>query len=128
MMKDSAQLTTEYLILLILFIVVAFLLVTAFSEYLDMGRTASRGKSVSYWRTKPLALITWVVREDGYARFVVKNNEGGAVNLTSFRVDGAEFITEPVYLPFGGKAEVGGFVGNGTGQYSLKVEYEYENV
>ena len=114
------------MVILAVVIVLALVAVGVLGGYISIGRETSVEKSRAYWKSQPIGILDWMVRDDGYSKFMLRNNMDVAVSLTSFKVEGSELITTPVYLPIGGKSTLEGAVGTGHDEYNLNVTYEYD--
>ncbi len=90
---DKGQLSTEYLVILAVVVIVALIVVTVLGGFIDIGAGAGVQASKSYWRGADIGLLNWKVALAGSSSyFTVRNNLDYTIQITSFTVDGVTVI------------------------------------
>ncbi len=110
--KNKAQGTIEYLIILAIIIVIALVLVNLLFEMMNNTSNINEPQAKSNWlRASPWAIVDWKLDSDGNAYIVLKNNTnetmlfnyilldgvtGSDINNTTARVSPAATITRRI--------------------------------
>jgi len=105
---SRAQGTIEYLLIIAVVIVIALVVVSLLTGFLDTGSGVSVSENKLFWSSQALGLSDAGIDEQGDAFFVVTNNTGESITLTGYRVNGVSknFTgTQPV-IASGGKKVV----------------------
>ncbi len=124
------QLSTEYLVILAIIIVIA-LVVVAIQGYFMEGQAQSINPKpyIDYWRTHPeVGLMDWKVSEDGTIVLAVRNNNPETIKISSFKVDGTEILSQQLSLMTGMRENICGILPAGSGQYFKDIEVTYTNM
>ncbi len=123
----KGQLSTEYLVLVAVVIVVALLVVYIFGEFLGLGGSYSSHDSRAYWRTSLIGMSNWRVYSNGSGDFSIKNNHEYNIELNDVYVNGNMIINNAgIILRPGGTKVIRGEVGAGTGTYHLDFRFSYD--
>ncbi|MCX8190035.1 MAG: hypothetical protein N3F05_02285 [Candidatus Diapherotrites archaeon] len=87
-MKNKAQGTTEYLIILAVIIIIALVVAGVMGWFPGLGGAITEQQSKAYWQgTSPLAVTDWKIGSTG-ARFTLKNVSTDKIELTDIGVSG----------------------------------------
>ncbi len=86
--KNRAQGTTEYLIILAIVIVIALVVVGVLGGFPRIGANIGEGQSKTYWSSvQPLSLIEWKVGAGSSGSLVFQNQTANAITLETVTWD-----------------------------------------
>ncbi len=83
---DKGQLSTEYLVILAVVVIVALIVVTVLGGFIDIGAGAGIQASKSYWRGAEMGILNWKVVESGVSYFTIRNNQDYTIVISSMTV------------------------------------------
>jgi len=129
-MMDRGQLSTEYLVIIAIVIVIA-LVVVAIQGYFMEGSAQSINPKpyIDYWRTqRDVGLMDWKVDEAGGIAVAVRNHVSETIQITSILVDGQELLSQSLSLMTGMRETICGQTTLGKGTYFKDVIITYTNV
>lgn len=125
-LRSKGQLSVEYLVILGVAVIGAFIVVNIFSEDSQVASNLDTASSKSYWRTAEIGVLDWKIYDNGTAYITVRNNAGDRINLQSFKVGGQELLSSDLYMNMGATKTISGVVTPGSGFYSMDVQTSYE--
>ena len=130
-MDNRGQLSTEYLVILAVVVIIALIVVTVLSGFIDIGGGASAQASRAYWRGADIGLVNWKISKSGTdSEFVVRNNLDYSIKITEMKVGGADIIAGDNVTIVPGKTSTVAQDINvcSGGSYSLPVSVTYDDV
>ncbi|MFH1403728.1 MAG: hypothetical protein ABIH11_05605 [Candidatus Altiarchaeota archaeon] len=87
-MKHRGQLSTEYLVILAVVVVIALIVVTVLGGFIDIGSGAGSKASKAYWRGADIGILNWRMSSTGDSRFTLRNNMDYSIKMDSMTVEG----------------------------------------
>jgi hypothetical protein len=127
--KLSGQISTEYMVVLGIVFIIAVIVAVILGGFIDVGAGVSERESRLYWKTTEIGISNWKVYSNGSGEFVLKNNAADRIMLSRVEANGYPLLEGGnMTLQPGASAKVSGYVGEGTGQYSIDFIFDYETV
>ena len=126
----KGQLSTEYLVILAIVIVIA-LVVVAIQGYFMEGSAQSINPKpyIDYWRTAPeVGFMDWKIDENGVIQVAVRNNNPESIKINKIVIDGQTIFDSQLSLMTGMRETICGQTSPGKGQYKMNVTINYTNV
>jgi uncharacterized protein (UPF0333 family) len=127
-MKKRGQLSTEYLVILGVVVIIALIVIAVLSGFIDIGAGSSTAANDAYWKSAQIGITHKTVYDNGSAQFVLRNNAGKKIRLMEFNIDGTNMITDSngVVMPLGGTKTISGNVPSGFNNYDFDATFKYE--
>jgi len=126
----KGQLSTEYLVILAVVVIVSLIVVTVLGGFIDIGGGATSQAAKAYWRGADVGILNWRVA-NGTSEFVLRNNQDYRIKLTDMRIGGVDVpAANDIILNVGKTATVSHTTGlciPGRA-YSLNVSFTYDDV
>ncbi|MFH1403727.1 MAG: hypothetical protein ABIH11_05600 [Candidatus Altiarchaeota archaeon] len=131
-MNNKGQLSTEYLVILAVVVIVALIVVTVLGGFIDIGTGAGAQAAKGYWRSADIGILNWKVSSTaGGSEFMVRNNLDYRIEISDVSVDGASVHSTATVLTAGQskKFTLTGTLCSAAGdQYAMPVKFTYKDV
>jgi hypothetical protein len=129
----KGQLSTEYLVILAVVVIVALIVVTVLGGFIDIGAGTTSQASKSYWRGADIGILNWKVAETGESVFTLRNNMDYTIELKSMTVGGASITSAVDTLISAGQSRtiretISTAVCSEGYPYSLSVSFTYDDI
>ncbi|MEM4662703.1 MAG: hypothetical protein QXM75_01650 [Candidatus Diapherotrites archaeon] len=123
-MKNRAQGTTEYLIILAVIIIIALVVAGVMGWFPGLGGAITEQQSKAYWQgsSSPIAVTDWKISSTG-ATFVLKNVGTDKLEVTDISVGGTALDLNDTILNAGETVTVS--TNNGVADCSAGKTYQY---
>lgn len=127
-MKNKAQASTEYLVILAVVIIVALVVVAVLGGFIDIGRGTGVQASKSYWRGAEIGLMDWEMSAAGSDTLVIRNNQDYTINVSAVSVGGTSVAMDIELQPGETSTQTGAWSSCTSGNsYSSAVIVTYGN-
>ncbi len=124
----TGQLSTEYLVILGVVVVIALIVITVLGGFIDIGAGAGTQATKAYWQSADIGILSWNLVETGNSAIVVRNNQEYNIKVNKIGV-GTDTITDDFTLPAGKTKTVTAALTCTKGDaYAYQVYFEYDDV
>ncbi len=124
-MNQGGQLSTEYLVIVAVTIIIALVVVMVLGGFIDLGTLNADRATKAYWRTTPISLENWMILKNKTAYISLQNRHNKAILIHGFLLDGHNILEDPILLLVGRKTTLSGEVNSTNGYYDYSVEILY---
>jgi hypothetical protein len=128
-MKQKAQASTEYLVILAVVIVVAVVVASLMGDFLNLSGETSEKSSKIYWERADIGLMDWLMSANGQDVIVVRNNLEYDLEIINITINDVEQSINLTLMPGDEKTIRDDWVEceKGSG-YAYYVTFLYDNI
>jgi len=127
-MDQKAQASTEYLVILAVVMVVAFVVAGLMGGFISFGGGTSEKTGKIYWKTAEIGILEWLVSSTGEDTIVVRNNQEYDIYVKNITVNKVEIDVNQTLVPGETKTLKKAWADcEKESGYSYAVTFEYDN-